>query len=136
MATYVLVIKIASNAHIQVGRLGDTAFREGLYLYVGSAKRGLDKRIRRHLAKEKRLHWHIDYILDQEGTTIVGVWTKQVDQECETANKIGDLAETEIARKGIGASDCTCPTHFYSFDGELSEIEHHLKAHGFRKKRL
>ena len=46
---YALVIKIPQPVRLQVGRLGDTVFPGGYWLYFGSALNGLEARLRRHL---------------------------------------------------------------------------------------
>ncbi|MDG6902673.1 MAG: GIY-YIG nuclease family protein [Nitrososphaerota archaeon] len=60
---YQLVIRLKRKQSIGVGRLGRFAFPSGYYVYTGSARRGLESRIARHLRKEKRLRWHVDYVL-------------------------------------------------------------------------
>ena len=66
---YHLIIYLPSDTSIEVGKLGRYYFQTGYYVYTGSAMRGLDQRIARHLRSEKRLHWHIDYLL-QHGQII------------------------------------------------------------------
>ena len=131
MATYVLILKNMEESNIHVGRLGSVFFKRGLFLYIGSAKKALEKRISRHLAKDKKLFWHIDYILNSRNASILEVWTKEADQECETACKIDNFPGTMVVRKGIGSSDCSCSTHFYFFGGDLEEIRNLLERNGF-----
>lgn len=134
MATYLLVVKATSNTRIAVGRLEDTEFKRGLYLYIGSAKRGLDKRIARHLIKQKKLYWHIDYILSSEQISVLEVWTKEANEECAIAHMVSNIPETEIVRNGIGSSDCKCFTHFYFFNGKLLKIHERLTKWGFKRQ--
>lgn len=60
---YALLIYLPHATQINVGKLGEFVFPAGFYVYVGSARRNLASRIARHRRKEKRLHWHIDYLL-------------------------------------------------------------------------
>ena len=136
MATYLLVVKVTRNARIAVGRLEDTGFKRGLYLYIGSAKRGLDKRISRHRIKQKKLYWHIDYILSSEQISVLEVWSKEANEECVIAHKVGTFPETEIVRNGIGSSDCKCSTHLYFFDGKLPRLHDRLTKWGFKRKAM
>ena len=71
--TYQLAIRIGRPIRIRVGRLGEFEFPAGRYVYTGSARRGLEARVRRHLSRAKRLHWHIDYLLAAPGASITGV---------------------------------------------------------------
>jgi Uri superfamily endonuclease len=40
-----------------------TLKQETLYVYTGSARAGLEARIARRRRREKRMRWHIDYLL-------------------------------------------------------------------------
>ena len=60
---YQLVVRLGRRRTIVVGRLGRFEFPAGYYVYTGSAKRGLESRIARHLRRRKRMRWHIDYLL-------------------------------------------------------------------------
>ena len=99
-----------------MGALGEICFDEGYYAYIGSALNGLNGRINRHLKKGKKLHWHIDYLL--ESATVKSVVTAKTEKriECELA----ELFSGEFRRiNGFGSSDCRCRSHlFYSENGE------------------
>jgi Uri superfamily endonuclease len=100
--TYQLDIEVGRPLRIAIGRLGEFDFPAGRYVYSGSARRGLDARVRRHLSGAKRLHWHIDYLLAMPGVRITGVSTTD-EPEC-TANQRTSGA---IVVQGFGSSDCT-----------------------------
>ncbi|MGB2770006.1 MAG: GIY-YIG nuclease family protein, partial [Candidatus Zixiibacteriota bacterium] len=61
---YQLLIRLPESVHIQIGKRGRYRFPKGYYIYTGSAKNGFRGRIKRHLRKEKKHFWHIDYLLD------------------------------------------------------------------------
>ncbi len=63
---YFLLIKLAISKEIVIGKLGSMQFRKGYYIYVGSAmgNGGLRARVGRHLSGQKKMHWHIDYLLE------------------------------------------------------------------------
>lgn len=71
---YVLVLRLKKGQKIKAGKLPETYFNSGCYLYVGRAKRGLKKRIERHLRKDKKLFWHIDYFLRK--AEVMDIWIK------------------------------------------------------------
>ncbi len=110
---YMLNIKIKKNTTISVGSLGNIDFKEGYYVYVGSALNNLKKRIDRHRRKTKKLKWHIDY-LSQRADKIVGypIVTSK-DMECRLAQKIKGIAHSYV--KKFGASDCRCVSHLFYF---------------------
>ena len=107
---------LPGDTTIQIGNLGIIAFEKGTYLYIGSAPS--QKRLERHLRKEKKIHWHIDYFLQE--ASVEKIFIAQED-ECELAHHI----KLPYIR-GFGCSDCLCPSHL--FHGELSisaSLEHY-----------
>jgi Uri superfamily endonuclease len=60
--SYLLVFGLPEKITVEVGALGRIQFLPGLYAYAGSARANLPGRIKRHCRKEKKNHWHIDYL--------------------------------------------------------------------------
>jgi Uri superfamily endonuclease len=112
---YILLLHLPAGLEIRVGKLGDFYFKKGWYAYVGSAMNNLDARITRHLKREKKLHWHIDYL--RREATVAGVhkFESGVPGECELSRKVAALADATPARK-FGASDCHCISHLHYFE--------------------
>jgi Uri superfamily endonuclease len=106
--TYQLYIHVKNNITIEIGRLGTFDFPAGFYIYTGSAKRGMDNRLARHLSKEKKLRWHIDYLLNHPDVSISKI-EKFMQPECE----INSQTEGHILVPGFGAGDCgaACGSH-------------------------
>lgn len=109
---YVLVISVCKDINLNIGALGTVNFEKGLYAYVGSAQKGLEKRIERHLRRTKRKFWHIDYLLNDDNVKVLKVFYENVgkSEECNVANKIGERCAPTI---GFGSSDCRCQSHFF-----------------------
>jgi Uri superfamily endonuclease len=121
--TYLLLMKLKKNTTITIGKQGDIFFKKGCYLYVGSALNGLDQRIQRHLRKQKKMHWHIDYLLLH--TTIHHVfYTESTSkQECT----IAQVLDNELCSvPGFGSSDCSCISHLFS--GTYDDIIHVINS--------
>lgn len=108
---YLLVIELKEIQQIATGKLPQITFEPGVYLYVGRAKNGLKARLRRHLRKEKKLFWHIDYFLQK--AKIEEVWIKpDFFDECQIAREIKSLLKDSLfPLKRFGSSDCYCPSH-------------------------
>ena len=109
---YVLIIQVSNDAAVQVGALGKLTFKKGLYAYVGSAQGNLEQRVKRHLRREKRRFWHVDYLLGNDAAKVIEVFYKQADktEECAVAKAIGERGESI---DGFGSSDCRCKSHLF-----------------------
>ncbi len=106
--TYQLHLKINRSITIKIGALGEHTFSPGLYVYTGSARRNLKARINRHLAKNKKIRWHIDYLTVHPDVQIIKVETFK-----ETECQVNQLTSGKIVINGFGASDCrsSCGAH-------------------------
>jgi len=93
-------------------------FKKGDYIYIGSAKGCLEARLGRHLKKDKKSFWHIDYLLKDERTQISQIWIIDKKMECQTAEVFCQDPTTEIIKKGFGSLDCKCLTHLFFINDE------------------
>jgi Uri superfamily endonuclease len=111
---YALEIDLCKDISVRVGAMDNVHFKEGIYVYVGSAQCNLEKRVQRHLRKEKKLFWHIDYFLSNERAKIEKVLFRQADRlaECAIAQELGRQGEPVA---GFGCSDCRCQSHLFWF---------------------
>ena len=110
MQSYQLHIHISDNIEIQIGKLGKFNFPRGHYIYTGSAKKNIDERIKRHQSNspDKKLHWHIDYLLNDKNAKITEVH-KFEKEECILNQET--CGETIVP--DFGSSDCKnkCKSH-------------------------
>ena len=124
---YLLFLLNTAATELIIGKLGKGFFPQGLYIYVGSAmgSGGLEKRLQRHLSKQKKIFWHIDYL-----TTISTLITlahleilsdKKI--ECQVNKLLVDLSDsnTIFPMKKFGSSDCSCTSHLTFWDQEPLE---------------
>ncbi len=110
---YMLIIRLDKGQNIQAGSLNPVFFKEGYYIYVGSAKANLSKRIARHLRKTKQKHWHIDYLLEKATVENTIPIVTHFDMECFISSKLSETADGFVSR--FGSSDCNCKSHLYFF---------------------
>ena len=104
---YFIILKLDDDREIEVGKLGRINFKRGYYIYVGSAKRGFSKRIQRHLRKNKKLRWHIDYLTTK--ADVIEVFKSDADE-----HELAELASKFYEGiKGFGSSDCKCYSHLF-----------------------
>ena len=109
MNPYQLVIDVIQPLTCVVGRHGEFAFPAGRYVYTGSARRAFEARVARHCTRgDKRLRWHIDYLLEAPGVSVVKV-VRSGRAECVLNKGVGG----SVLIAGFGASDCRagCGAH-------------------------
>lgn len=116
---YSLIIELKRQKTIRVGKLGQAVFPAGTYVYTGSAMKGLGPRIRRHCAKTKKAHWHIDYLLILQEARVrqIILYPDAPGQECRQNQRIAARVGAVVVLKNFGASDCKsgCPSHLLYF---------------------
>lgn len=112
---YQLVIRLWQERDMWVGRHGRFSFPAGFYVYTGSAKRGLESRIARHLRTRKRMRWHIDYLLRYGRILVVKRYTTGDRSECELSQRVEKVRGSRIVAAGFGSSDCRCSSHLFYF---------------------
>ncbi len=129
---YVVAAWVPRRETITVGALGPITFARGWYAYVGSARRGRDARVARHMRPDKPLRWHADYLFSRH--TATRSWLIDTElTECELAALLREAvrgvedqkrpatrasggsgsapAFAEPENAPFGASDCGCAGH-------------------------
>jgi len=109
--SYQLRIAVHAQARIPIGAFGVCQFPAGKYVYTGSALNGLEARVARHLRSEKKLHWHIDYLLQHAEVTGVDLFPGSGRRECQLNQSALSLPGAKIIVPGFGSSDCRCVSH-------------------------
>ena len=117
--SYILLIKLPEEKTINIGSRQRVRFHCGYYAYVGSAMGGFKARLNRHLKRDKKPHWHIDYLLPE--ASITGIIL------CQTGERIECTIAQALSRRfesipGFGSSDCHCGSHlFFAGSEKISE---------------
>ena len=119
---YCLIIKLNQNSRIKIGKkLGFIQFEKGYYVYVGSAMNSLESRLKRHLSNDKKLHWHVDYLLKDDNSKILDIiYNIHKKVECDISEYLKSEA---FGVKNFGCSDCDCDSHLYYFKNRSEAIE-------------
>jgi len=116
--------------NLQIGKLGNFPFHKGFYVYIGSAlgktATNLKHRLRRHLSSTKKLHWHIDFFLDNANVEIIRIlyaYTTE-QKECQLASAISQIENAKILIQNFGSSDCkeNCGSHLFYFTMDKEEL--------------
>ena len=109
-ALYVVATWVPRRLEITVGALGPVTFERGWYAYVGSARRGRDARVARHLRREKPLRWHADYLFAAVPPRLAWLVDGPLT-ECELAGVLAAQPGASRPVRRFGAGDCRCPGH-------------------------
>lgn len=129
--TYILILKLNENLSIEIGKFGNINFKKGFYIYIGSGKRNIKKRVERHIKKEKKAHWHIDYLTINKNFSINEIYFIDKIKECEVAEI---FMKNNIAYiKNFGSSDCKCKSHLFYFEN-LKSLKSNIKT--FKRRRF
>lgn len=137
--TYILLIHLCQPQYLLIGKLGWNLFNEGTYLYVGSAKKWIDRRLKRHLRRDKNQFWHIDYLLsDPVPSVIKEIWIHQNPCECSVARLLAQSEFCKPVQRGFGSSDCQCISHLFYISrkdiDKFCQLLAHLKFFSIGKR--
>jgi Uri superfamily endonuclease len=127
---YTLLLFLSKEITLEIGKLGNQKFPRGCYTYTGSAlgkgSNILKHRLSRHLKKEKRKFWHIDYLLANENVTVEAILVVETRKmmECEINAMIKSQNQALVQVKRFGATDCknNCKTHLLHFP-EVDKVD-------------
>ena len=114
LVSYQLEILLTRAAWIRVGALGRFRLAAGRYVYTGSARGCLRRRLHRHLAVDKRRRWHVDHLLASPYAHVVAVRVSPLP-EC----RWNAATPGSIPIPGFGAGDCRagCGAHLKRLPG-------------------
>lgn len=113
---YILAILVSKSLNVKFCARKNFSLEKGFYAYVGSAQKGLEKRLMRHFTKAcKKSFWHIDHLLAMDGVSVAKAFYKEAEkpEECRTAHSLR-LVGSPI--EGFGCSDCKCGSHLFRFN--------------------
>jgi Uri superfamily endonuclease len=122
---YALILKLNESKTITVGRLGALEMSAGFYVYSGSARGpgGLRGRLSRHIWRQGKFHWHIDYLAVHavvQGYAYYVLGDKEevaITTECAWSQALISMPGAVIPALKFGASDCRsgCPAHLVHY---------------------
>ncbi len=117
---YVLFIDLDVPLTLPIPALPPSVLMPGRYAYCGSAfgPGGIGARVRRHLRRDKTLHWHVDHL------TVIGriaaAGARIGGRECDLLRRLLALPGAAVPVPGFGSSDCRfCPSHLVRLPAPL-----------------
>lgn len=114
---YIVILLLEMRICIEIGILGIVCIEPGIYGYVGSARGmgGLRSRIARHIAKDKKIRWHIDYLTslrDVRTLSIIYIKSKE-DLEDVIASIVRSVDCWIPSIRDFGSTDKPSYTHLF-----------------------
>jgi len=112
---YAILICLSYPAEVSFGR-NQATIEPGWHAYAGSAfgPGGIKARLRRHLAPEKKLHWHVDRITTRASRLIA--FAIEGGSECDIMARLARSGHFLPGPEGFGSSDCaTCEAHLLTW---------------------
>ncbi len=131
---YAVVITLKKPIPLAIKRFSGTIIEPGLYLYAGSANGpgGIRARLSRHIARKKKIHWHIDHVTVK--SSIRAVTALPGGNECSIVGAALKMKKSGVPVPGFGSSDCRdCRSHFIKLpdDTDIGALLAGLKATNF-----
>jgi len=105
---YILEIFAEQPFNLSIKKFSNINFEEGYYYYVGSAQKNFYHRVKRHLRKEKKIHWHIDHLTTISSNKIKRIFFEEnqpKDLETKIADELSHFPKIIVPAKGFGNSD-------------------------------
>jgi Uri superfamily endonuclease len=113
---YALLLHIRAPVDIR-WRGTAVRFEAGCYVYAGSANGpgGIRARLRHHLRRGKRPHWHIDHLTNVAGR--IHALAGPGAGECHIVERLVASDRFLVPFPGFGSSDCRdCLSHLLRFN--------------------
>lgn len=124
---YILEIELKQTLILKHKKFNETKLVSGFYYYVGSAQKNLLSRIKRHYKKDKKLHWHIDYLTSRREAEIKNAYIiKNLNKnyECKLTSELEKKFKLNFPIIGFGNSDCTrCKSHLLFSEKKIPQSQ-------------
>ena len=107
---YLVFFRLSESKTIKIGALGELSFDSGTYIYAGSGRNSIEKRIERHFSSPENKFWHIDYFGSEAEPIDYFILPEESEYECFMAERLDYWCEPV---KAFGSSDCDCNSHLF-----------------------
>ena len=125
--TYIIVLRV--DRDVEISRPSVQVLPKGIYAYVGSAMNSLTGRLKRHLSKGKKVHWHIDQLTEiGEVALVFGFVGKRIERDL--SNFMSGRFEVV---KNFGSSDIDTKGNLFVIDdlpSLLESLKHFCEKYG------
>ncbi|BAA29718.1 139aa long hypothetical protein [Pyrococcus horikoshii OT3] len=116
--SYLLVIFLDKDEVVRT-KAREFELTRGYYVYVGSGMNSLEKRVLRHFSRRKKLHWHIDYLLEK--AILLRAYLIPSNERLEERISL-EIGKYGTPVEGFGSSDLKVKSNLYRFNVEPDEV--------------
>ncbi len=113
---YAIGFSLKHDRNIRIGKFGLVSFKAGNYFYMGNAygSGGLYSRLKRHIQRHKKKHWHFDYL--RPYVALGNIYIVIGGDECTLVREFQQRYQASFPHKKLGSQDCSCcPSHLLYF---------------------
>lgn len=107
---YIAFFRLEDDREIEVGALGRIKFEAGTYVYTGSGRKSVEKRLNRHFSSDLNRFWHIDYFSREAEPIDYFILPETSEYECFMSGKLEEWCHPVDS---FGSSDCDCDSHLF-----------------------
>ena len=124
---YLLLISLPRPVRLSFQSIKPRVLLSGEYIYAGSAwgPGGIRARVKRHMKRGKRRHWHVDDLT--EAANAILPFAVPGGYECDLVRSLLAQDQFSVSVRGFGSSDCNrCDSHLLVAAGsevQVQEIE-------------
>jgi sugar fermentation stimulation protein A len=118
VGVYLFALELERKRTLKIGSLGNVTFEKGWYVYAGSARAGLSRRLARHGRRigGKAMRWHVDFLRAEARAVRAFPIRTHHALECTLAMDVGAISADAVP--SFGSSDCSCPSHLFWFPSD------------------
>ncbi|NVJ69700.1 MAG: GIY-YIG nuclease family protein [Alphaproteobacteria bacterium] len=119
---YVLVLHLPEPVAVILPGKAAAQLSAGWYFYAGNAHGpgGMASRLKRHMRREKKIHWHIDRLTTKADKVMA--FAHEGGDECTLVARLLASGGYHIPLPGFGSSDCpTCQSHLLATSAQIPE---------------
>ncbi len=110
--TYMIVLSLPERIVLEKS---GSILDPGFYVYVGSAWNSLTGRLKRHLTRPKRVHWHVDELTNSADVVMVLAFPgKRIEEELSRF-----MAKRFESVPGFGATDLRVDSNLFKVDRDV-----------------
>ncbi|AFZ70524.1 hypothetical protein Calag_0782 [Caldisphaera lagunensis DSM 15908] len=111
---YIIVFRVNDYINLIINK-NEFIIDKGYIIYIGSAGNGLNNRLRRHLTKNKKLRWHIDYVTNNKSVEPSIIYYKEGLYGVKIEDELSSLFYSKFLKiDNLGATDSKMPHMYYS----------------------